>query len=136
MYLESKLSTVILMGCSLDIKKWIPFMTQIMGFETKTPLSYNYHRSFISGTRSMVFDLRLKKLLVLNKQMDIFAPGSINQASMEELRKMHSGREGHDWKVMTLPGEQHAMADDYLGNANEWIRKWLVPNDLDIVSKI
>jgi hypothetical protein len=124
------------MGCSLDLKKWIPFMIEIIAFKTKTPLSYNFHRSFISGTRSMVFDLRSKKLLVLNKQMDIFAPGSINQASTEELRKMHSGREGHDWKVMTFPGEQHAMDEDYLGNANEWIRKWLVPNDLEIISKI
>ncbi|KAL4206888.1 hypothetical protein CU097_001904 [Rhizopus azygosporus] len=70
--------------------------------------------------------LKSKHLLIINGQKDQLVKAKFNEPLVHQLRQIHIGKEGHDWKYHVVPNIGHEWCEDMLHLSAQWSDQWLL----------
>lgn len=73
-------------------------------------------------------DEKLKSIhiLILNGEKDQLVKARFNEPLIQSLRKIHTGKEGHDWKFYLVPGVGHEWCPEMIQSSVDWTYQWMV----------
>jgi hypothetical protein len=125
-----------MIASSLRYEKWCEHLSKTFGFVDRFYKLERTARLIDAKTENFISDLKDVKLLLLNGEKDRRVSLPEEKIGVEELRKVHNGQEGHDWKYMILPVRIHNVEKPYMIEAMKWTKKWMILIDEIMQSKI
>ncbi|KAI8094811.1 Alpha/Beta hydrolase protein [Thamnidium elegans] len=101
--------------------------------ESKLPASIYLPQPFqnLIAEKMSHLDEKLKftHLLMLNGEKDDLVKSKYNAPLVQNLRKIHVGKEGYDWKFYLIPGVGHEWCPQMIESSVEWTYQWMVKNN-------